>query len=555
MFEKYDDFAKEMSDKTGEIYPTTKLYRLFNNLKAALSMGLSLPDWCSKEDYEKLEDLAHLSFLIRTHTPQMTRIVAGPIVQKFLENIEKSGKGLDGKEIYLYSGHDINIAQFCNAHNFTEVPKIPDYGTALIIEKLRGLDSQVYVRFLMWTGAGGEKLIPITVKGCGYECPVSQYKSLVASILPDEESRSFSLCFVLLLGCESVNFTSPSYFKLELLQVLFRHGDRTATKTEVYKNDPYIQHYEDLGYGVLTKVGMERMYKIGQMLRQRYDNFLGDYKDGHVYAYSSDTGRTKQSLQLVLAGLYPPSNETAWRSEIKWTPIPTNYDKEEFNFLSSIDSCTTYREMQGQVEEWPEVKKMFEKHSDFVKEIRNKTGEVYSPTSRLYRLYNNLRAALSMGLSLPDWCSKEDYEKLEEIAHLSYLILTHTPLMTRIATGPTVEKFLENIEESGKGLDGKTVYLYSGHDINIAQFCNAHNFTNVPKIPDYGSALIVEKLRGPDSRVYVRFIMWTGAGGELLVPINVKGCGHECPVSRYKSLVASILPDEESRSCFPTCET
>ncbi|XP_016843931.1 venom acid phosphatase Acph-1-like isoform X1 [Nasonia vitripennis] len=365
----------------------------------------------------------------------------------------------------------------------------------------------------------------------------------------------FSLCFVLLLGCDSANFTSPSNFKLELLQVLFRHGDRTATKTEVYKNDPYIQHYEDLGYGVLTKVGMERMYKIGQMLRERYDNFLGDYKDGQVYAYSSDTGRTKQSLQLVLAGLYPPSNETAWRTEIKWTPIPTNYDKEKFNFLSSIDACTTYRPMQGQVEEWPEVKKMFEKHSDFVKEIRNKTGEVYSPTSRLYRLYNNLRAALSMGLSLPDWCSKEDYEKLEELAHLSYLVLTHTPLMSRIATGPTVEKFLENIEESGKGLDGKAVYLYSGHDVNIAQFCNAHNFTEVPKIPDYGSALIVEKLRGPDSQVYVRFIMWTGAGGELLVPINVKGCGYECPVSRYKSLVASILPDGESRSCFPTCET
>ncbi|XP_032458065.1 venom acid phosphatase Acph-1-like [Nasonia vitripennis] len=158
MFEKYNDFAKEMSDKTGELYPTTKLYRLFKNLRAALSMGLSLPDWCSKEEHEKLEDLAHLSSLIRTHTPQMTRIVAGPMVQQFLENIEKSDKGLDGKEIYLYSGHDVNIAQFCNAH------KIPDYGTALIIEKLRGPDSQVYAR----------------------------YKSLVASILPDEESRS---CF------------------------------------------------------------------------------------------------------------------------------------------------------------------------------------------------------------------------------------------------------------------------------------------------------------------------------------------------------------------------
>lgn len=109
-----------------------------------------------------------------------------------------------------------------------------------------------------------------------------------------------------------------------------------------------------------------------------------------------------------------------------------------------------------------------------------------------------------MGLSLPDWCTEEDYEKLEDLAHLSYLVLTYTPLMTRIVTGPTVEKFLENIENSGKGPNGKKVYLYSAHEINIAQFGNAHNFTEVPKIPDYGCALIVEKLRGPDNQVYVR---------------------------------------------------
>lgn len=52
--------------------------------------------------------------------------------------------------------------------------------------------------------------------------------------------------------------------------------------------------------------------------------------------------------------------------------------------------------MQSQVEEWPEVKKMFEKYNDFAKDIHNKTGELYYPTSKLYKLYNNLRAAVSV---------------------------------------------------------------------------------------------------------------------------------------------------------------
>lgn len=87
---------------------------------------------------------------------------------------------------------------------------------------------------------------------------------------------------------------------------------------------------------------MEREYKIGQVLRQRYNDFFGDYKEGEVFAYSTDSSRTKQSVQLVLAGLYPPSKKTTWNNEIKWIPIPTNYDKYKFNFLSANEACTTY---------------------------------------------------------------------------------------------------------------------------------------------------------------------------------------------------------------------
>ena len=59
------------------------------------------------------------------------------------------------------------------------------------------------------------------------------------------------------------------------------------------------------------------------MLRQRYSTFLGgSYKYGSVYAYSSDIDRTKMSLQLVLAGIYPPTlNDGGY---IQLFPIPTH---------------------------------------------------------------------------------------------------------------------------------------------------------------------------------------------------------------------------------------
>lgn len=109
---------------------------------------------------------------------------------------------------------------------------------------------------------------------------------------------------------------------------------------QIYKNDPYdAKYYRPKGYGQLTKEGMKRAYKIGEMLRNRYKDFLGDYKASDVYAFSTDYDRTKMSLQLLLAGLYPPNKQTSWSDSIPWAPIPTYYEPFKRNFLYSDLNC------------------------------------------------------------------------------------------------------------------------------------------------------------------------------------------------------------------------
>ena len=74
-------------------------------------------------------------------------------------------------------------------------------------------------------------------------------------------------------------------------------------------------------------------YKFGEILRKKYDNFLGpQYKPSEVYAFSSDNDRTKESMQLVLASLFKPTKELKWNPELNWIPVaydtlPTNFDK------------------------------------------------------------------------------------------------------------------------------------------------------------------------------------------------------------------------------------
>lgn len=67
-----------------------------------------------------------------------------------------------------------------------------------------------------------------------------------------------------------------------------------------------------------------REYKIGTMLRERYDQYFGpDYWPTKIYARSTEVPRTQLSLQLVLAGLFPPSERQTWNPHLPWIPTWT----------------------------------------------------------------------------------------------------------------------------------------------------------------------------------------------------------------------------------------
>lgn len=61
-------------------------------------------------------------------------------------------------------------------------------------------------------------------------------------------------------------------------------------------------------------------------LRQRYNDFLGEtWYINYVDARTTDVNRTKMSVELELASLYPPTEwEQLW-SIYPWIPIPYNY--------------------------------------------------------------------------------------------------------------------------------------------------------------------------------------------------------------------------------------
>ena len=109
---------------------------------------------------------------------------------------------------------------------------------------------------------------------------------------------------------------------------------------------------------------------------------------------------------------------------------------------------------------------------------------------------------LSMGLPLPSWCSKQDFEVLKIISNISYETLVATFDLQRMTVGPTLDVLLGNAKNNARRK--KKIYLFGAHDINIATFTRTHNFTGIPELPDYGSAIVIETIKDLEKNLYVQ---------------------------------------------------
>lgn len=153
--------------------------------------------------------------------------------------------------------------------------------------------------------------------------------------------------------CHITKILKPKQILNEtILFQFFRHGSRTPEVQDLYPNDPYdLETFQPMGLGQLTNVaqifknrpyfetnffqiGKKRAYKLGKVLRKRYNDFLGDiYYPNNVLARTTDFDRTKMTALLVLAGLYPPSPVQKWNDDLDWMPIPYHFERGEHDYV------------------------------------------------------------------------------------------------------------------------------------------------------------------------------------------------------------------------------
>ncbi|KAH0568276.1 venom acid phosphatase Acph-1-like [Cotesia glomerata] len=345
-----------------------------------------------------------------------------------------------------------------------------------------------------------------------------------------------------------------SEVEIKLLHVLFRHGDKVPHKEfQFYPNDPHGNHsYYPMDSGDLTNQGKLREYKIGKLLREKYGNFLGPYyHPSLIFARSTDVPRTQMSLELVLAGLFPPTGQQIWNPDLPWIPVTTVSMPNEQDSLLFPHHCPEYiKEYQNFLKQ-DQAKKIINKYKDVMKYLTEYTGKQVVKTSDVYYLYNLFNEQIAQNLTLPEWAKNVYPSPMKEITELDFNLRSYTNKLKRLNGGILLHEITEGMKALKDGVlqpQQRKAFFYSAHEVNVAAVARALG-TNDPVLPLYGSTIIFETLKDDLDNYFVRVQLWTGVT-EQFVTQTIPGCSEVCPLEKFILLLRDVIATGKEVDCY-----
>ncbi|KAF5285958.1 hypothetical protein FQR65_LT13029 [Abscondita terminalis] len=332
---------------------------------------------------------------------------------------------------------------------------------------------------------------------------------------------------------------------LELVVTVFRHGDRTNDKATTYPKDPYInQTYFPYGYGELTNKGKMRLYKLGSTFRNMYNQFLGRlYLPGLISPLSTDYSRTKNSLQLFLAGLFPPDRTLLeWNNAINWNPIAFNYVSFQNNRELSFPSfyCPRFVLLLEEYKQSPEYLYLENQYNQLYGYVSQNTGLNVTSLFSLFGLYFGLTTEKEFGLKLPEWTKTVYPEYLEKAAADNYRTFTATPQLNQLFGGFLLKKTIKDMVRKINGEPNQPkMYIYSAHEISVVSILGALNLY-YPHVPNYGASVILE-LHNINQKRYIK-VLYNKNKFDKFFYLKIPGCNVICPFEDFLTLVAKNIP-------------
>jgi prostatic aicd phosphatase len=332
---------------------------------------------------------------------------------------------------------------------------------------------------------------------------------------------------------------------LVLLHVLFRHGNRTPDKISRFPTDPYLNEtFQPFGYSQLTTKGKTTEHAIGQYLRLTYGSFIPEqYTPEVAYSISTNFKRTKMSLELVLAGLFPPLLTDVFSVGLNWQPISFIVEEEENIIQTPLTNCANYIRQFYKYMLTAEAEEITAAYKELYQQLSEATGLDVRTPEEVFSIYETLESEHDYGLELPEWTSGIYPTVLEEAAAVYFEFATASPGLRRLTAGSLLKKILQDSlskRDDSLGAE-KKLFLYSAHDFNVATVLRALNVFH-RHVPPYGATLFFEihNVNG----VYglkLYYQDYTGLTPKLL---TIPGCDSFCELDKFAELISDNFPTQ-----------
>ncbi|CAI4230620.1 unnamed protein product [Auanema sp. JU1783] len=328
--------------------------------------------------------------------------------------------------------------------------------------------------------------------------------------------------------------------EIEMLQVLFRHGDRAPSFS--YPYDVYNETSWSRGYSQLTENGYEQSMELGNYLNQRYSTFLrGRINKNTIYARSSDKDRCIETAMGVTRSLFPDNlvpvhTYSSYKDDLLLKPTSLRCDVADQ--LVRNDKKKLYK-LQNQ------------KFSKLFSFLTAKTGMTVDMSS-ISDLYNVIYREHSNGLTQPTWVfdnyksNLTIFDMIVELKRQDRMETFNSFLKSKLRTGYLLGQLVNEMEARASGKIERKMSLYSTHDATITSLMYSMGIANHLLVP-YTSALIFELHRLGDQR-YVKILYRNSTNAEPYA-MKLAGCSDVmCPLKHYHDIFDSQMID--SRESF-----
>ncbi|XP_049817896.1 venom acid phosphatase Acph-1-like [Aethina tumida] len=320
-----------------------------------------------------------------------------------------------------------------------------------------------------------------------------------------------------------------------LLHVIFVNGQKTPEVSMYYPNDPYVNHlFYPYGRGELTNVGKVKIFRAAQEIRQTYNKFLGEiYSPSLIEARSGNSNREKMSMQVFLAGIFPPKPSQRILPDVNWQPIP--YISEEIS-NDQVLGALKYKKYIHHLNKIIQ-KQNYSNLLETFEYISQNSGSNVDNIHAAVEVLSILDTEKQLDLDLSKWTDKL-LPKYHEIVSSFYKLLVLDDSLRAIAPGQLLKNIIDTTQIKIKKNNNLKINVYSGNEFNLATVQIVLDIYK-DKVPSYGSYLVLEIIKEKDNH-FIKILFQDYSTGKLKT-LKLPWCDILCPFNKFVQFINKTM--------------